>query len=218
MQTMCLMTFWQSKYLRNFYDLVGKNFTPTNTFAKSEQIPQIDCSPMKRSRWSAGTWEYTQSQQSGKHDSVPLRCNLTPVAVAFTNTKENMSGWKDVQQLRAAFSEDLGSVPSTFVRRCPPVCNSDINDYTPCSDLLSIHMDAHICKHRQTHGDYGCMYVCWYVWVYTWRCTPHIRGAKLPLPLWVSNVTTVQNVFLSICLLFWKARDRGQFFPESLAL
>lgn len=96
MQTMCLIKFWQAKYLRNFYDLVGKNFTPTNTFAKSEQIPQIDFSPMKRNRWSTDTWEYTQCQQSGKHDSAPLRCNLTPVAVAFTSTKENMSGWKDV--------------------------------------------------------------------------------------------------------------------------
>lgn len=132
MQTMCLMKFWQSKYLRNFCDLVGKKkiFTATTTFAKSEQMPQVDFSPMRRSRWSTGTWEYTQSQQSGKHDSDPLSCSLTPVAGAFTNAKGNMSGWKDVQLLRAlaAFSEDLGSVPSTCVRRCTAACNSDVSD------------------------------------------------------------------------------------------
>lgn len=69
-----------------------KIFTATTTFAKSEQMPQVDFSPMRRSRWSTGTWEYTQSQQSGKQDSDPLSCSLTPVAGAFANAKGTMSG------------------------------------------------------------------------------------------------------------------------------
>lgn len=104
-----------------------KKITVTNTCVKNKQITQIYFSPMKRNRWSASMWKYTQSQSSGKCDSDPLWDASSQLWLSYLPAQKRIRlAEKMVQKLRvlAAFGEALGSVLSTYARRCMTAYNS----------------------------------------------------------------------------------------------